>query len=138
MGVSQTTDYRAEQSNRLQSRAVQQTTEQSSPTDYRLQSSPYLSMAGLSITEQPQLDQGCTKGRFHGQVAIVTGGAGGIGSMLVQRFLNDGASVAILDMNEERGQQIIVELETIGLDTKVKFYKVDVSSRAACFATVTG
>ena len=50
----------------------------------------------------------------------MTGGAGGIGGMIVQRFLNDGASVAILDMNEERGQQIIVELETIGLDTKVK------------------
>merc|ERR1712123_500052 len=94
--------------------------EHSSPTDYRLQSSPYLSMAGLSITEQPQLDQGCTKGRFQGHVAIVTGGAGGIGGMIVQRFLNDGASVAILDMNEERGQQIIVELKTIGLDTKVK------------------
>jgi len=116
---------------RLQSIAVLQT------TDYRLQSSPYLSMAGLSITEQPQLDQGCTKGRFQGQVAIVTGGAGGIGGMIVQRFLSDGASVAILDMNEERGQQIIVELKTLGLDPKVKFYKVDVSSRAACFAAVT-
>ena len=92
-------------------------------------------MAGLSITEQPALNQEQTRGRFDGQVgwhvlaasynddlkvAIVTGGAGGIGGMIVQRFLSDGAAVAILDMNEERGKEKIDELKAVGLDTKAK------------------
>ena len=54
------------------------------------------------------------------KVAIVTGGAGGIGGMIVQRFLSDGAAVAILDMNEERGKEKIEELKAVGLDTKAK------------------
>lgn len=94
-------------------------------------------MAGLSITEQPALNQEQTRGRFDGQVAIVTGGAGGIGGMIVQRFLSDGAAVAILDMNEERGKEKIDELKAVGLDTKAKFYKVDVSSRTACRTAVS-
>ena len=54
------------------------------------------------------------------QVVIVTGGAGGIGGMIVQRFLNDGATVAILDLNEKRGAEKITELRAVGLDTKSK------------------
>jgi len=94
-------------------------------------------MSGLSIMEQPKLDQEQTKGRFKGQVVIVTGGAGGIGGSIVQRFLSDGASVAILDMNEKRGEEKIKELKAAGLDTNAKFFKVDVSSRSACFAVVS-
>jgi len=93
-------------------------------------------MSGLSIKDQPKGDQDFTKGRFAGQVAVVTGGAGGIGGMIVHRFLNDGATVAILDMNEENGNQKLAELKLLGFESKAKFYKVDVSSRAACFAAV--
>jgi len=94
-------------------------------------------MSGLSISEQPKLNQEQTRGRFNGQVVIVTGGAGGIGGMIVQRFLNDGATVAILDLNEKRGAEKITELRAVGLDTKSKYYKVDVSSRSACFDAVS-
>jgi len=92
-------------------------------------------MAGLSMKDQPKGDQDCTKGRFAGQVAIVTGGAGGIGGMIVQRFLSDGAAVAILDLNEENGNKKLEELKLLGFDS-AKFYKLDVSSRDACFAAV--
>ncbi len=41
------------------------------------------------------------------QVAIVTGGAGGIGSAVVARFLNDGASVAIVDLNTDAANKLL-------------------------------
>ena len=69
---------------------------------------------------------------FHIQVVIVTGGCGGIGSSFVFRFVNDGAKVAIIDFNEARAQEMI---NVLGSD-KVKYYKVDVSNREACFKVV--
>ena len=40
--------------------------------------------------------------------------------MIVHRFLNDGATVAILDMNEENGNQKLAELKLLGFDSKAK------------------
>lgn len=40
-------------------------------------------------------------GRFDGRVAVITGGARGIGAGLGQRFADEGAAVAILDLNED-------------------------------------
>ncbi|MGI9481915.1 MAG: glucose 1-dehydrogenase [Hyphomicrobiales bacterium] len=39
--------------------------------------------------------------RFEGKVAIVTGGAGGIGSAVCERLSSEGAKVAIFDLNGE-------------------------------------
>ena len=36
--------------------------------------------------------------RFDGQVAVVTGGAGGIGRAAAQRFAADGAKVVLVDL----------------------------------------
>jgi 3-oxoacyl-[acyl-carrier protein] reductase len=43
---------------------------------------------------------------FDGRVAIVTGGAGGIGTATVQRFLSAGASVAAFDRDQQRLDQL--------------------------------
>merc|ERR1712209_307182 len=94
-------------------------------------------MSGLDLGSQPGLDTQVTRGRFAGQVVIVTGGAGGIGGMIVHRFLSDGAKVAIVDLDPERGAEKIEELKLIGLAERVKFYKLDVSVRADRFKIVS-
>jgi NAD(P)-dependent dehydrogenase (short-subunit alcohol dehydrogenase family) len=45
-----------------------------------------------------------------GKVAIVTGGAGGIGRGIVEQFVAEGAQVLIADVDEERGADLATEL----------------------------
>lgn len=40
------------------------------------------------------------KGRLEGRVAVVTGGAGGIGKAICDKMINEGAKVALLDIRE--------------------------------------
>lgn len=83
----------------------------------------------LELSDQPRLDSDCTKNRFKGQVAVVTGGCGGIGASIVARLVNDGAFVAVIDLNEEKGQSMV---DLFGPEV-VQFYKVDVGKRRNCF-----
>ncbi|MBK5289266.1 MAG: SDR family oxidoreductase [Acidimicrobiia bacterium] len=49
-------------------------------------------------------------GELAGKVAIVTGGAGGIGLAMVERFVAEGASVVIADTNVEAGRAAAEQL----------------------------
>lgn len=49
-----------------------------------------------------------------GKVAIVTGGALGIGRAICRRLAREGAAVAILDLNLEAAEQLAAELEAGG------------------------
>jgi len=48
--------------------------------------------------------------RIEDKVAVVTGGASGLGKATVRMLREEGARVAILDMNEEAGQCYAIEL----------------------------
>ncbi len=61
-----------------------------------------------------------------GKVAIVTGGAQGIGLGIVSRLAEAGASVLIADINEEAAQKVVTEFSAKGY--KVSAIKTDVSS----------
>jgi len=63
-------------------------------------------------------------------VCIITGGASGIGRATVNRFVNDGASVAVFDINEAAGKHLQHELSAAGYN--VKFYKVNVADKEQC------
>ena len=56
-------------------------------------------------------------------VALVTGGASGIGEATVRLFAERGAKIIIADIDENRGKEMEAELEG-----KAFFYQVDVSN----------
>jgi len=58
------------------------------------------------------------------QVAVVTGGASGIGKAVVERFAQDGYQSIILDINPDAGKQAAAELQTRGFSAT--FLELDV------------
>ncbi|MEO1061660.1 MAG: SDR family oxidoreductase [Actinomycetota bacterium] len=49
-------------------------------------------------------------GRLDGRVALITGGASGIGEATARRFVDEGASVVLADLQDDRGQALAAEL----------------------------
>lgn len=62
--------------------------------------------------------------RLKDRVAIVTGGGAGIGKATAARFVEEGATVVICDVNQQAGEAAVAEL-----GPNVAFYKVDVTNR---------
>lgn len=71
--------------------------------------------------------------RFEGKVALITGGASGIGAAAARRFAYEGARVVIVDVNEPAGTQLAEELR--GEGHEVVFCAASVTDETA-IATV--
>jgi 3-oxoacyl-[acyl-carrier protein] reductase len=63
-------------------------------------------------------------GRFEGKVAFITGGSRGIGKGIVELFAQEGARVAIIDVNEEALSQSTSEFREKGYDIYSKVASV--------------
>jgi len=64
--------------------------------------------------------------RLDGKVAAVTGAASGIGFATAMRLASDGATVIILDLNEENGSKCAAEISAGG--GHAAFFRLDVTS----------
>jgi 2-dehydro-3-deoxy-D-gluconate 5-dehydrogenase len=64
-----------------------------------------------------------------GQVAVVTGGNGGIGRGIALGLAEAGAAVAIFGRNDEKNKQVLSELQATGVPSMA--VKVDITDRAA-------
>ena len=69
-----------------------------------------------------------------GKVALVTGAGQGIGRGIALRLANDGADVAIVDLNEEKTVAVADEVRALG--RKATTFKADVSNRDEVYASV--
>ncbi len=74
-------------------------------------------------------------GRFDGRVAVVTGAARGIGFGTATRFAEEGASVAVIDLDESAAAEAAGKLP-VGDDAKAIGIGCDVSDAASADAAV--
>jgi NAD(P)-dependent dehydrogenase (short-subunit alcohol dehydrogenase family) len=65
--------------------------------------------------------------RLENKVAVVTGGANGIGEAYSKGIASEGASVVIADIDEKRGKEVVGEIEKSG--GKALFVQTDVSRK---------
>ncbi len=72
---------------------------------------------------------------YRGKVIAITGGAGGIGTALAQRFAQDGARIALLDRDTERLEEAAEKLQADG--HTVSTHTCDVTDFAACQQAMT-
>ena len=73
-------------------------------------------------------------GRLQDKVAIVTGGANGIGRACCVRFAEEGADVVVADLDAEQGEETVRLVREAGRDAR--FIRTDTTSEEDCLAMV--
>jgi NAD(P)-dependent dehydrogenase (short-subunit alcohol dehydrogenase family) len=74
--------------------------------------------------------------KLRGKVAIVTGGASGMGRATVMRFLADGAKVVVADLNENNGAETASVARAQGHGADLSFVRCDVAKESDVSATI--
>jgi NAD(P)-dependent dehydrogenase (short-subunit alcohol dehydrogenase family) len=74
-------------------------------------------------------------GRIEGKVALVTGGASGIGRATALTFAREGAKLVVADMNADGGHQTVHMITENG--GEATFVQVDVTSASAVEAMIS-
>lgn len=65
-------------------------------------------------------------GKLQNKVAVITGGASGIGAATAKLFVSEGAKVVLVDLNEEKGKAFESELKT--LNAEALFVKANITN----------
>jgi len=73
-------------------------------------------------------------GRLDGKVALITGGASGMGMVASKLFADEGASVVLTDVADEAGATVAEEI--VGAGGRARYVHADVSSEADARAMV--
>jgi NAD(P)-dependent dehydrogenase (short-subunit alcohol dehydrogenase family) len=68
--------------------------------------------------------------RLKDNVAIITGGGQGIGRAYALRFAQEGAKIAVAEINEQNGRKVVDEIQSLA--GEAFFVKTDVSREDSC------
>ena len=73
-------------------------------------------------------------GRLAGKIALISGGATGMGGASSKLFAAEGAKVGVVDRNQEAGRGVVAEIEAAGGSASFAF--ADVADEAQVNAAV--